>query len=101
MAPGVLVDASHDNSKKNHERQVDVLAERGRSTRNGSEHLLGVMVESNLVVGPSGPEENKQDRPTVQTHSPMRAWTSPPPSGCRSAAAVDAARPARYIAVPA
>jgi 3-deoxy-7-phosphoheptulonate synthase len=51
VTPGVLVDASHDNSKKNHERQVDVLADVGAQLRNGSEHLIGVMVESNIVAG--------------------------------------------------
>jgi 3-deoxy-7-phosphoheptulonate synthase len=42
--PRVLVDASHDNSKKNHERQVDVLADVGAQLRNGSEYLMGVML---------------------------------------------------------
>jgi 3-deoxy-7-phosphoheptulonate synthase len=46
-----LVDASHDNSQKNHERQVEVLADVGAQVRGGSRHLLGVMVESNLVAG--------------------------------------------------
>jgi 3-deoxy-7-phosphoheptulonate synthase len=46
-----LVDASHDNSQKNHERQVEVLADVGAQVRGGSGHLLGVMVESNLVAG--------------------------------------------------
>lgn len=49
--PRVLVDASHDNSKKNHERQVDVVADVGAQLRNGSEYVLGVMIESNLVAG--------------------------------------------------
>jgi 3-deoxy-7-phosphoheptulonate synthase len=49
--PRVLVDASHGNSGKSHDRQVDVLADVGAQLRNGSRHLLGVMVESNLVAG--------------------------------------------------
>jgi 3-deoxy-7-phosphoheptulonate synthase len=49
--PRVLVDASHGNSGKSHDRQVDVLADVGVQLRNGSRHLLGVMVESNLVAG--------------------------------------------------
>jgi 3-deoxy-7-phosphoheptulonate synthase len=47
----VLIDASHDNSGKNHERQPDVLASVGEQVRGGSEHVLGVMLESNLVAG--------------------------------------------------
>jgi 3-deoxy-7-phosphoheptulonate synthase len=49
--PRVLVDASHGNSGKSHDRQVDVLADVGGQFRNGSRYLLGVMVESNLVAG--------------------------------------------------
>jgi 3-deoxy-7-phosphoheptulonate synthase len=49
--PRVLVDASHGNSGKSHDRQVDVLADVGGQLRNGSRYLLGVMVESNLVAG--------------------------------------------------
>jgi 3-deoxy-7-phosphoheptulonate synthase len=49
--PRVLIDASHDNSGKNHERQPDVLVDVGAQVRGGSEHVLGVMLESNLVAG--------------------------------------------------
>jgi 3-deoxy-7-phosphoheptulonate synthase len=49
--PRVLVDASHGNSGKSHDRQVDVLADVGKQLREGSPSLLGVMVESNLVAG--------------------------------------------------
>jgi len=49
--PRVLIDASHDNSGKNHERQPDVLTDVGGQVRGGSEHVLGVMLESNLVAG--------------------------------------------------
>ena len=47
----VLIDCSHDNSGKNHERQPAVLAEVGSQLRAGSDHLLGVMIESNIVGG--------------------------------------------------
>jgi 3-deoxy-7-phosphoheptulonate synthase len=49
--PRVLVDASHGNSQKSHERQVDVLTNVGEQIQIGSPNLLGVMVESNLVGG--------------------------------------------------
>ncbi len=51
VTPRVLVDASHDNSQKNHERQTEVLAEVGRQWRAPSPHVMGVMIESNLVAG--------------------------------------------------
>jgi 3-deoxy-7-phosphoheptulonate synthase len=47
----VLIDCSHDNSGKNHENQPAVLAEVGSQLRADSAHVLGVMIESNLVGG--------------------------------------------------
>ena len=47
----MLVDCSHDNSSKNHLKQPEVLAEIGAQIRAGSQHLLGVMIESNIVAG--------------------------------------------------
>ena len=47
----VLVDCSHDNSGKNHERQSAVALDIARQLEQGSEHLLGVMLESHLVAG--------------------------------------------------
>jgi len=47
----MLVDCSHDNSGKNHLKQPEVLAEIGAQIRAGSQHLLGVMIESNIVAG--------------------------------------------------
>jgi 3-deoxy-7-phosphoheptulonate synthase len=51
LGPRVMVDASHDNSGKDPERQAEVVAEVGAQLRTGSQHLLGVMIESNLVGG--------------------------------------------------
>ena len=47
----MLVDCSHDNSSKNHLKQPEVMAEIGAQLRDGSPHLLGVMIESNIVGG--------------------------------------------------
>ncbi|HEY3665605.1 MAG TPA: 3-deoxy-7-phosphoheptulonate synthase [Polyangiaceae bacterium] len=47
----MLVDCSHDNSGKDHLKQPEVLAEIGAQIRNGSSHLLGVMIESNIAGG--------------------------------------------------
>jgi 3-deoxy-7-phosphoheptulonate synthase len=55
----LLVDCSHDNSGKNHLKQPEVLAEIGEQLRAGSSHLLGVMIESNLV---GGKQELTQDK---------------------------------------
>jgi 3-deoxy-7-phosphoheptulonate synthase len=51
ISPRMLIDCSHDNSGKNHEKQPEVLAEVGRQVAQGSSHILGAMIESNLVAG--------------------------------------------------
>ena len=52
--------SSHDNSRKNHERQSDVLGDVGAQIRSGSSDVFGVMIESNLVGGRQEPR-NKAD----------------------------------------
>jgi 3-deoxy-7-phosphoheptulonate synthase len=47
----MLVDCSHDNSGKSHLKQPYVIGEVGRQVAEGSPHILGVMIESNLVGG--------------------------------------------------
>jgi 3-deoxy-7-phosphoheptulonate synthase len=49
--PGVLIDASHDNSGKDPSRQPAVLSEVGKQIREGQSHILGVMLESHLQAG--------------------------------------------------
>ncbi len=49
--PRVLIDASHDNSGKDPTRQPAVVADVGAQLRAGSEHVLGVMLESHLQGG--------------------------------------------------
>jgi 3-deoxy-7-phosphoheptulonate synthase len=50
--PGrVVVDASHANSGKRHENQPNVVAELCAQLAQGSEAIVGVMVESHLVEG--------------------------------------------------
>jgi len=49
--PRVMIDASHDNSRKDAERQPEVLADVGTQLRYGSGNVLGVMLESHLVAG--------------------------------------------------
>lgn len=53
--PRVMVDCSHDNSGKDPMRQPEVLADVAAQVRAGSPHLLGVMIESNLVAGRQEP----------------------------------------------
>ncbi|MFC0308321.1 3-deoxy-7-phosphoheptulonate synthase AroG [Gallibacterium trehalosifermentans] len=49
--PHVMVDFSHANSSKQFKKQLDVCSEVCRQVSQGSKHIFGVMVESNLVEG--------------------------------------------------
>lgn len=47
----VMVDCSHANSNKSHERQIDVAQDLARQLSQGERRIIGVMVESNLEAG--------------------------------------------------
>ena len=49
--PRVMIDASHDNSGKDPQRQPAVLADVAAQLRAGEQHILGVMLESHLCEG--------------------------------------------------
>ena len=51
LTPTLMVDCSHANSSKQHERQVDVARDIAAQTSGGSRHIFGVMVESHLYAG--------------------------------------------------
>ena len=46
-----MVDCSHANSNKQHERQKDVAADIAGQIESGSKQVFGVMLESHLVGG--------------------------------------------------
>jgi 3-deoxy-7-phosphoheptulonate synthase len=47
----LMVDCSHANSSKQHERQIDVTQDIAKQIRSGSQHVFGVMIESHLQAG--------------------------------------------------
>ena len=51
LADRLMVDCSHDNSNKDFRRQSEVLQAVATQVRQGSTHLMGVMLESHLVEG--------------------------------------------------
>ncbi len=59
VASRVLVDCSHDNATKDHNRQAVVLADLAAQVRSGAEHLLGAMIESHLVAGKQAPSADR------------------------------------------
>ena len=51
LPPTLMVDCSHANSSKQHERQVDVARDIAGQIAGGSHGIFGVMVESHLNAG--------------------------------------------------
>ena len=51
LNPRMMVDCSHANANKDHNRQVNVLDDVAQQVEQGSTHILGVMIESHLKAG--------------------------------------------------
>ena len=51
LAPTLMVDCSHANSGKRHERQREVAADLAAQVAGGSRRVFGVMIESHLEAG--------------------------------------------------
>jgi 3-deoxy-7-phosphoheptulonate synthase len=51
LIPTLMIDASHDNSGKDPERQPEVLREIANQAASPTSPIMGVMLESNLVGG--------------------------------------------------
>ena len=61
LMPSLMVDCSHANSSKQHERQVDVARDIGAQIGGGSKRIFGVMVESHLQPGAQKYSAGKDD----------------------------------------
>lgn len=55
----IMVDCSHGNSFKDHNKQMDVASELANQITEGSCNIFGVMIESFLVAGNQKVEANK------------------------------------------
>ncbi|MFN6101064.1 MAG: 3-deoxy-7-phosphoheptulonate synthase, partial [Burkholderiales bacterium] len=51
LAPRLMVDCSHANSSKQHERQLEVAKDIAGQIAGGSHQVFGLMVESHLQPG--------------------------------------------------
>src|SRR5215469_6711133 len=51
LAPRVMIDCSHANSRKQHERQVDVARDVAAQMAAGDDRIIGVMLESHINAG--------------------------------------------------
>jgi 3-deoxy-7-phosphoheptulonate synthase len=62
----VMVDCSHGNSGKSHERQVDVVRDVAGQVAAGSRQIFGAMIESHLVAGAQAFKPGDTDRRTLR-----------------------------------
>ncbi|HET6828086.1 MAG TPA: 3-deoxy-7-phosphoheptulonate synthase, partial [Ramlibacter sp.] len=66
LPPVLMVDCSHANSSKQHERQVDVSREIAAQIAKGSRSVFGVMVESHLNGGAQKFTPGKDDSAALE-----------------------------------
>ena len=62
----LMVDCSHANSSKQHEKQVDVARDIGGQVAGGSHHVFGLMVESHLNAGAQKFTPGKDDAQALE-----------------------------------
>ncbi|WP_394173396.1 3-deoxy-7-phosphoheptulonate synthase [Thalassotalea litorea] len=60
----IMVDCSHGNSAKDHNRQIEVAKSLAEQIKNGSDAIFGVMIESFLVPGNQKVIPGKEDQLT-------------------------------------
>ncbi|MGC3982945.1 MAG: 3-deoxy-7-phosphoheptulonate synthase [Steroidobacteraceae bacterium] len=61
LNPALMIDCSHANSNKQHERQIDVARDIAAQIGKGSRRIFGVMVESHLKAGAQKFSAGKDD----------------------------------------
>ena len=61
-----MVDCSHANSSKQHERQVDVARDIAAQIAGGSRHVFGLMIESHINAGAQKFTAGKDDVSTLE-----------------------------------
>ena len=61
LTPSLMIDASHANSRKQHERQMEVVADISAQVAGGTQGIFGVMIESALVPGAQKFNPGKDD----------------------------------------
>lgn len=66
LPPTLMVDCSHANSSKQHEKQVDVARDIAAQVAGGSRHVFGLMVESHLRSGAQKFTAGKDDAKALE-----------------------------------
>ena len=61
QTPNIMIDCSHANSNKDHNRQRDVMECAGQQIADGNQSIIGLMIESNIGAGNQKMTENPAD----------------------------------------
>ena len=71
----IMIDCSHGNSQKKHDKQLEVLEEVASQIKEGNNSIVGVMVESNLEEGNQPiPDDLEEIRPGVSITDACISW---------------------------
>jgi 3-deoxy-7-phosphoheptulonate synthase len=92
LAPRVMIDCSHGNSGKDHQRQPAVARDIAAQIAGGSSFIGGVMVESHLVEGRQDPAPGRNLTYGQSITDACLAWQDTVPVLDELAAAVRARR---------
>jgi 3-deoxy-7-phosphoheptulonate synthase len=75
ITPNIVVDCSHDNSRKQPERQIDVMRDAIRQIIAGDRDIVGTMLESNLIGGRQNiPKDLRDLKPGVSITDACMGW---------------------------
>jgi 3-deoxy-7-phosphoheptulonate synthase len=74
LARAIMVDCSHDNSGKNHQRQVEVARHVLKQFHDGRRSIMGLMLESHIEEGRQNWEPNKPLIYGMSITDPCLAW---------------------------
>jgi len=72
-----MVDCSHANCSKQHERQLDVVREIARQVESGSRRVFGAMIESHLNPGAqkfTAGRDDPRSSPTAPASPTLPRW---------------------------
>lgn len=94
----VMIDCSHANSNKSHERQIDVARDIGAQLASGDERIIGVMIESHLEAGRQDLKPNVVLKHGVSITDACISWAQTEPVLAELAHAVRARRTSRQPA---
>ena len=79
LRPQLMIDVSHANSDKQHQRQIEIVADVARQITQGDGRIMGVMIESHLQEGRQDPVPGKPLQHGVSITDPCISFSQTQP----------------------